>query len=324
MLYPFVFRPIFKDRIWGGRELERLYAKPIPVGQPTGEAWEISDRPGDASVIANGPLAGKDLRWLMENHAAEILGEAQPAAAGRFPLLCKILDAREKLSLQVHPPAAKAAELKGEPKTEMWYIADAVPGACLYVGLKHGVTRAEFEEKIVDGSVAECFHRIPVKAGDTMFLPSGRVHAIGDGLVIFEIQQNSDTTYRVFDWNRTGLDGKPRELHVAQSLASIDFNDFKPKLVETTFATEGNIQKRPLVNDPLFNVEAWKLDSGGVVLLKPGKLQIVAATAGVVEIQSGSTAVNLTAGHFCLIPAGLERTEVSAQPGAALLRVESN
>ena len=128
MLYPLIFQPIFKDRIWGGRELERLYAKKIPAGQ-IGEAWEISDRPGDASVIANGPLVGKDIRWLMENHAAEVLGGAKPAAAGRFPLLCKILDAREKLSLQVHPPASKAAELKGEPKTEMWYFLDCQPGA---------------------------------------------------------------------------------------------------------------------------------------------------------------------------------------------------
>ena len=159
MLYPFIFQPIFKERVWGGRELERLYAKPLPPGKPIGESWEISDRPGDASVIANGPLAGKTLRWLMENHAAEILGDAKPAAEGRFPLLCKILDAREKLSLQVHPPADKAAELKGEPKTEMWFIADAAPDASLYVGLKRGVTRAEFEKKIADGSVADCFHR---------------------------------------------------------------------------------------------------------------------------------------------------------------------
>ena len=324
MLYPIIFQPIFKDRIWGGRELERLYAKKIPANQPTGESWEISDRPGDASVIANGPLAGKDLRWLMENHAAEVLGGAKPAAAGRFPLLCKILDARDKLSLQVHPPASRAAELKGEPKTEMWYIADAAPDASLYVGLKRGVTRVEFERKIADGSVADCFHRIPVKAGDTMFLPSGRVHAIGDGLVIFEIQQNSDTTYRVFDWNRTGLDGKPRELHVAQSLASIDFNDFEPKLVETKFTGEANIQKRSLVKDPLFNVEAWKLGAGTAGLLKPGKLQIVAVTAGMVQIKSGSTVAELSAGQFSLIPASLERVEILAKSGAALLHVEAN
>lgn len=324
MLYPFVFKPVFKDRIWGGRELERLYAKEIPAHQPTGEAWEISDRPGDASVIANGPLAGKDLRWLMENHAAGILGQAKPAAAGRFPLLCKILDAREKLSLQVHPPADKAAELKGEPKTEMWYIADAAPEASLYVGLKRGVTRAEFERKIADGSVADCFHRLPVRAGDTMFLPSGRVHAIGNGLVIFEIQQNSDTTYRVFDWNRVGLDGQPRELHVAQSLASIDFNDFEPKLVAAAFVGDANLKKCALVSDPLFNVEAWKLHSGTTAWLTSHKLQIVAVTAGKVEIKSGLISAHLAAGGFCLIPAALERTEIIAKSGAALLRVEAN
>ena len=323
MLYPLIFQPIFKDRIWGGRELERLYAKKIPAGQ-IGESWEISDRPGDASIIANGPLAGKNLRWLMENHAAEILGDAKAAAEGRFPLLCKILDAREKLSLQVHPPAGKAAELKGEPKTEMWFITDAAPDASLYVGLKRGVTRADFEQKIFDGSVADCFHKIPVRAGDAMFLPSGRVHAIGDGLVIFEIQQNSDTTYRVFDWNRVGLDGKPRELHVAQSLASIDFNDFETKLVETKFIPDGKVQKRSLVNDPLFNVEAWQLNAADNGWLKAKKLQIVAVTNGQIEIKSGSTLVGLSAGQFCLIPASLERTEVLAKSDAAFLRVEAN
>ena len=158
-----------------------------------------------------------------------------------------------------------------------------------------------------------------------MFLPSGRVHAIGDGLVIFEIQQNSDTTYRVFDWNRLGLDGKPREMHVAQSLASIDFNDFEPKLVETQFTADGQIQKRPLVSDPLFNVVAWQLNNpstGG--WLKPNKLQIVAATTGAVEIQSGTTTVKLSAGQFSLIPASLGRTEIRAQSAATLLCVEAN
>jgi mannose-6-phosphate isomerase len=324
VLYPFTFQPVFKERVWGGRELERLYGKKLPLGAVIGESWEISDRPGDESVIANGKFAGKNLRWLMENHAVEILGSAKPAAEGRFPLLCKILDAREKLSLQVHPPAGKTTELRGEPKTEMWFIADAAPDASLFVGIKCGVTRAEFEKKIDDGSVADCFHRIPVKAGDTMFLPSGRVHAIGGGLVIFEIQQNSDTTYRVFDWNRVGLDGRPRELHVAQSLASIDFNDFEPKLVETKFVADGKIQKRALANDPLFNVETWKLNSSTSGLLKPKKLQIVAVTAGEVEIKSGAPAVNLSAGQFSLIPASLEQTEVLAKSEAVLLRVEAS
>ena len=324
MLYPFTFQPIFKDRIWGGRELARLYGKSLPAGKVIGEAWEITDRDGDSSVITNGPLAGKTLGWLMAQHGAELLGTAKPATGGNFPILCKILDAREKLSLQVHPPAAKAAALKGEPKTEMWYIADAGPGAELYVGLKPGVTRGEFERKSADGTVADCFHRIPVQAGDTMFLPSGRVHAIGDRLVIFEIQQNSDTTYRVFDWNRVGLDGKPRELHVAQSLASIDFDDFAPELVTTKFVTEGGVAKRSLVRDPLFNVEAWQLAAGAAGTLAPQKLQIVAATSGAVTVTSGTTVVKLAAGQFCLIPASLTETTITATGTAGLLRVEAN
>jgi len=325
MLYPLVFRPIFKDRIWGGRELERLYAKKIPAGQPTGESWEISDRPGDASVIANGPLAGKDLRWLMENHAAEILGDAKPAAAGRFPLLCKILDAREKLSLQVHPPASKVVELKGEPKTEMWFITDAAPDASLYVGLKRGVTRAEFEEKISDGSVADCFHRIPVKAGDTMFLPSGRVHAIGDGLVIFEIQQNSDTTYRVFDWNRVGLDGQPRELHVAQSLASIDFNDFEPKLVPAKYHQAPKFKYRHLVQDPLFNVQEMTFENAGSFVLAGKLLRIIAVVKGAVTISDGGSkiSVELKPGQFGLIPASLKGVEINAAAQTTFLCVEA-
>ena len=324
MLYPFVFQPIFKERIWGGRELERLYGKALPAGKQIGEAWEITDRDGDTSTITNGPLAGKTLRWLMEQHAVELLGTARPASGNHFPILCKILDARERLSLQVHPPAAKAAALKGEPKTEMWYIADAGPGAELYVGLKPGVTRAAFEAKIADGTVADCFHRIPVKAGDTMFLPSGRVHAIGDRLVIFEIQQNSDTTYRVFDWNRVGLDGKPRELHVAQSLASIDFNDFAPPLVGTPWVTEGGVQKRSLVADPLFNVEAWQIPAGVSGALAARTLQIVAVTSGEAIVLSGGTEVRLAAGQFALVPASLAETVVAASGGtAALLRVEA-
>jgi len=327
VLYPLIFQPVFKERIWGGRELERLYGKKLPPGAVIGESWEISDRPGDASVIANGPLAGKDLRWLMTQHAAEVLGNAKPAAAGRFPLLCKILDARDKLSLQVHPPANQAAELGGEPKTEMWYIADAAPDASLYAGLKHDVTRAAFEKKIADGSVAECFHRIPVCAGDTMFLPSGRVHAIGAGLVIFEIQQNSDTTYRVFDWNRVGLDGQPRELHIAQSLASIDFNDFEPKLVETKPTLVGSTYKlRHLVQDPLFSVHEMTVATAEFILMKAGTMKIIAVVKGVVKVHyaGGASPVELFPGQFCLLPANLIMPELETKSNTTYLCVEAN
>jgi mannose-6-phosphate isomerase len=322
MLYPFTFLPILKQRVWGGRELERLYHKPLPPGVPIGESWEISDRPGDVSVIANGPLAGKDLRWLMEQHAAEVLGGAR-LHGDRFPLLIKILDAQDKLSLQVHPPPARAAALGGEPKTELWYVAEAAPGAELYVGLKRGVTRADFESKITTGAVAECFHRVKVRPGDAMFLPSGRVHALGAGLVIFEIQQNSDTTYRVFDWNRPGLDGKPRELHIPQSLASIDFKDFEPSLLPSAFVHNGLQSGRPLVRNALFTAEAHQADAGAKVPLRPNKLQIIALVAGQVEVREGQEVLHLTPGQFCLVPASLAQVVLRAGTPATFLRVEA-
>jgi|ERR1051326_1920542 mannose-6-phosphate isomerase len=318
MLYPLIFRPIFKERVWGGRNLERLYKKALPPKVPIGESWEISDRPGDVSVIANGPLAGKDLHWLMEHHAKDLFGKGQPAGT-RFPLLLKILDAEEKLSLQVHPPAHKATELGGEPKTEMWYIADAKPGAELYVGLKRGVTRHQFEQKIKSGEVANCFHRVPVKAGDIMFLPSGRVHAIGAGLVIFEIQQNSDTTYRVFDWNRVGLDGKPRDLHVSQSLASIDFEDFEPQLISTASTKADPFTGRPVVNCPLFDVAACRVESAGSMLLNLDRIRIIGVITGRVIVTDGKQSSELKPGDFCLIPANVKPSEAWVDASSTFL-----
>ena len=322
-LYPITFNPVFKERIWGGRSLETLYQKKLPPNAIIGESWEISDRPGDESIIANGPLAGKNLRWLMENHGGDVLGNARPTADKRFPLLCKILDAREKLSLQVHPPADKAAELRGEPKTEMWYIADAIPGAELYVGLKRGVTRTEFENKIKTGGVAECFHRIPVRGGDTMFLPSGRVHAIGAGLVIFEIQQNSDTTYRVYDWDRVGLDGKPRELHIPQSLASIDFHDFEPPLAPATLTRTGNFEIRPLVRHSLFKVDVFHALAKETVLFRQPRLRIVAVLEKKLTLTGGEVSVELHPGQFCLLSASLMEVAFAPEAGAGFLMIET-
>ena len=271
-------------------------------------------------MVANGPLAGRDLRWLMEHHGRELLGEAK-AMAGRFPLLVKLLDAREKLSLQVHPPAKTAAQLGGDPKTEMWYIADATPDAELFVGLKTGVTREEFEEKVRKGTVADCFHRVHVTAGDAMFLPSGRVHAIGSGLVIFEIQQNSDTTYRVFDWNRVGLDGKPRPLHITESLASIDFDDFEPRLVSRLGRTQNHLEHRRLADDPLFTVEAITAKAPGSITVA-SRLGIVGVVEGKVAGGGGSRSIELAKGQFCLVPAAVE-AELSLEPATTLLLVRA-
>ncbi len=222
-----LFHPLPMKRVWGGRQLETVYQRPLPDADPFGESWEVVDREDAQSFVTAGEFAGKSLNELWANHREMIFGVGLPDSE-RFPILVKILDAREDLSIQVHPPAHKAEELRGEPKTEMWYIADALPGAKLYVGLKAHSNREAFAKAIADGTVADHVHEIPVSAGDSIFIPSGRLHAIGGGLLIFEIQQNSDTTYRVFDWNRMGLDGKARELHIEQSMASIDFNDVEP------------------------------------------------------------------------------------------------
>lgn len=224
------FTPLAMERVWGGRLLETRFHRPLPDPvRPFGESWEVVDRPEAQSLVSGGRWAGLSLHELWNHHREEVFGSGLEERE-RFPLLVKILDARDDLSIQVHPPAHLADSLGGEPKTEMWYIAAAEPGARLVVGLKQGVTRESFAEAIESGRVAEVVHEIPVQAGDHIFIPSGRLHAIGGGLLIYEIQQNSDTTYRVFDWNRVGLDGKPRDLHVEPSLASIDFADIEPTM----------------------------------------------------------------------------------------------
>lgn len=221
------FQPLYQERVWGGRVLETTLGRGLPPGPPIGESWEIVDRPEAQSVIVGGTYSGLSLRSVLDRHSADIMGPAWPRHKA-FPILVKWLDCRERLSLQVHPPASLAGELKGEPKTENWYIAESAPGAELIVGLKRGVTRERFERAIADNSLEQCVHRFPVSAGDSILVHSGQVHAIDAGNLILEIQQNSDTTYRVYDWGRVGLDGKPRQLHVAQSLRSIDWNDFEP------------------------------------------------------------------------------------------------
>jgi len=324
-LYPLTFQPIFKERVWGGRNLASLYRKQLPADVPIGESWEITDRPEGVSVITNGPLAGKDLHWLMAHHAEELLGPAK-SQSGRFPLLVKLLDAQDDLSLQVHPPAEVAAKLGGEPKTEMWYVAQATPTAQIYVGLKNGVTREEFERKVRDGSVADCFHRHTVQAGDAMFLPSGRVHAIGAGSVLFEIQQNSDTTYRVFDWNRVGLEGKPRDLHIEQAMASINFNDFEPAKVVTSSSASKSLSRRSLVDHELFSVDLLSLPPKSSLPLKHTGPLVVAATDSSVSIYSDGAPVRLSAGQFAVIPASV--SEVSLQTsevtGASVLVAEAH
>ena len=221
------FQPLYQDRVWGGRAFASALGRALPADRLIGESWEIVDRPEAQSIVRGGTFGGSPLRAVIEKHGAEIMGPEYPAKKP-FPVLVKWLDCRERLSLQVHPPVEVAAELKGEPKTENWYIAETSQGAHLIVGLKRGVTRAQFEKALADNTLEQCVHRFPVAPGDSIFVESGRIHAIDSGNLILEIQQNSDTTYRVYDWGRVGLDGKPRQLHVQQSLKSIKWDDFEP------------------------------------------------------------------------------------------------
>jgi mannose-6-phosphate isomerase len=221
------FQPLYQQRVWGGRGLGSVLGRQLPAQACIGESWEIVDRPEAQSVIKEGPLKGQSLRTAIEKAGREIMGPGWPAEK-RFPILVKWLDCHERLSLQVHPPAAVAAEFKGEPKTENWYIAQAKPGAELIVGLKRGVTREQFERAMTSNAVEQCVHHFGVAAGDSILVRSGQVHAIDAGNLILEIQQNSDTTYRVYDWGRVGLDGMPRQLHITQSLRSIDWTDIEP------------------------------------------------------------------------------------------------
>ena len=291
---PISFHPLYQQRVWGGRELERVFGRVLPeAGLPYGEAWEIVDREEAQSVVASGEFAGLTLHDLWSTRREELFGSGFEEVP-RFPLLIKILDARDDLSIQVHPSAEQAAVLGVEPKMEMWYIVDCEPGARLYVGLKQGVTRETFEQSIRDGTVADCVHAVTPRPGDSIFIRSGRLHAIGAGTLIFEIQQNSDTTYRVFDWNRLGLDGKPRQLHIDASLACIDFGDFEPGMDPVA----GGV----LADCEYFRVDKVAVAEGETVANpQPEAFVILAVLDGMLSSPGG---LRMGPGAFALLPVG--------------------
>ncbi len=254
---PFLsFKPVYQERVWGGRALETFLGRKLPGTSPIGESWEIVDRPEAQSVVTNGPWAGQTLHEVMMAHGTEIMGPVWPKQRP-FPILVKWLDCRERLSLQVHPPATVAARLGGEPKTENWYVARAEPGAAILAGLKQGVDGARFRAALKDNSAESLVHRLPTVAGDSILIQSGVMHAIDAGNLILEIQQNSDTTYRVYDWGRLGLDGKPRAMHIEQSLASLEANTARPpQIVRTADKTT------VLAECPEFRIARHRLDRG--------------------------------------------------------------
>jgi mannose-6-phosphate isomerase len=254
-----MFRPLYMERVWGGKKMSTLFRRQIPTDNPIGESWELVDRADAQSIVSEGRFSGLSLNELWKNRRSEIFGAGYDYE--RFPLLIKIIDASDALSVQVHPPAGAATGVFDEPKTEFWYFVATDEGAGVYVGLKSGTCKEDFQSALINGTVERLLHRISTRADSFMFLPGGRLHAIDGGNVLFEVQQNSDTTYRVFDWNRVGLDGKPRQLHIEQSLHCIDFTDIEPAL------SECNSER--LVAEKYFIVDRWVLDQPRPANIKP-------------------------------------------------------
>lgn len=297
-LYPFKFEALYKERIWGGRTLEKVFNRRLPAGVKIGESWEVADLPNDKSVITNGELAGKTLAAAIHSCPGEIVGNAR--LSGPFPLLVKLLDAQDLLSVQVHPDAATCRRMgKGEPKTECWYIISAEPGAFIYKGLKKGVTKEQFVEAVHGGAVADMLAKVQVEAGQCHFLPAGTPHSIGAGLLIAEIQTPSDTTYRIFDFNRVDKAGKPRQLHIDQAIESIDFDASPDELPVTTVGR--------LADCEYFTIDKGHQLENCEVLLSPGKMKTLIFLSGCGDIErADEESVAFTAGETLLVPAAYE------------------
>ena len=304
-LYPLLFEHNFVEMVWGGHRLKPLKGLPAD-DQPIGESWEVSTMPGHESVVGNGALAGTSLPLLVQQYGPSLLGQSVAQRwGGQFPLLVKLIDSKRDLSIQVHPDDA-TAWLRHQKlgKTEMWYVLDADPQATLFSGFREHITKYEYEHRVADGSICEVLNELPAAKGDVFYIPAGRVHAIRKGLMLIEIQESSDITYRIFDYQRKGLDGKLRELHTEQARDVIDFNlydnyraDYNPETNEPV-----TLVQCPHFTVKYFNVtrsfhrRLFKYDSFIVYICMEGNCNIVCNT-------QPRTSVHLRKGHTCLVPA---------------------
>lgn len=321
-LYPLKFDYILKEKVWGGRRLETLLGKRLPEGNPIGESWEVSDHGEDTTVVAAGALAGRSLHELVESHPEELMGKrGVETARGRFPLLLKFIDASDVLSVQVHPDDVYAAEHEsGElGKTEAWYVFHAAEGSRLVRGVKRGTTREDFGKLLAEGLLEECLNSFEVSAGDVLFLPAGTLHALGAGVVVAEIQQNSDTTYRVYDWNRVGLDGRPRELHVERALEVIDFeaplrNKEAPKRLEGySYRREALVSCEKFAMESIETAEPIAEEMGGEAFA------ILCFVKGCGRLEGDFESVEVNLGDSVLVPAGLERFRFTPEEDSKFL-----
>ncbi len=323
-LPPIRFEPVLKDYLWGGTALRDLFGRELPSATAA-ESWEVSDHPHGPTPVREGELQGATLNELIAEHGTELLGTryVDAAAAGRFPLLIKILDARRWLSVQVHPGDAYAREREGDSgKTEMWIVLDADPEAEIILGFAEALTAGEFNEAVAADRLDEVLQRLPARAGDAFFVRSGLIHAIGPGLVIAEIQQSSDTTYRVHDWGRHDRDGRPRELHLQQARDVLDFSAIRPAAVspEPLDLPGGEL----LVDCPDFRVERYRLGASPederAVLARRYEGRCAGATFEIWGVLDGSATLewdggrlDLEAVDWVLLPATLGAFAISAE-----------
>jgi len=316
-LAPLVLSPKLTAAIWGGDALVRRYGKAGDAAAQLGESWECWDR----NEVTSGPDAGDTLAELRASLGRALTGPADPAQI--FPVLTKIIDARKPLSVQVHPGDAYAQRVEHQPfgKTECWVILAAEPGAELVLGWTRDTDRAEVERRIGDGTLGELLRRVPVAAGDAFYLPAGTVHAIGAGIQLFETQQASDLTYRLFDWNRLGADGKPRELHVAKSLDVLDYRATFPGAMRQLTWTEAGAERTLAIADTHFTVERVRAGAAGAEFVTDGRPVAVLATHDGATIATAGGPVALRPWETGLVPAAADVFTFAGAGEALIARV---
>lgn len=318
-LYPLRFEPILRQLIWGGRRLGTVLHKPIGAASDYAESWEISDYQSQVSRVSGGPLAGTSLRELIRSRPTELLGPAI-GPLDQFPLLVKFIDAGQDLSVQVHPDDEKGRRLANDNgKTETWVILDAEPGSWIYAGLKPGVGPEEFRRAIGSGEVEPLLHRFEARPGDAILIEAGTVHAIGAGVLLAEIQQMSDATFRVFDWNRVGPDGRPRALHIEQAMESIDFRrgPVDPLSPEVEDLGEAGSRER-LASSKYFACERLKIRRE-MTVGRPDRFTILMGLGGRSAVLHGSGSFPLDFGQTMLLPAAVGECKIVPDDEAVVL-----
>ena len=324
---PLTFEPVFRDYLWGGRNLETRFGRKLPPGI-VAESWDISGHPDSPTRVEEGYWKGRTLPDVLKELGADLVGTrcAETLSRHRFPLLIKLLDANADLSVQVHPDDEYACihEVGELGKTEMWYVLYASPGCQLIYGLARGVTRESMRSAIENGALETQLYRLPIKSGDCIFIPSGTVHALLAGAVVAEIQQNSDTTYRLYDWGRVGADGKPRPLHVEKALDVIDWDIVEPARVDPLLLSdEGGVRRSLLVDCPQFTVELIELAENAQFIGRcdGATFEIWGCVEGAGEVRWQGEPVSAEAIRFVLLPAVLGEYTVRARKRSTLLRV---